>query len=260
MNRGSRIALITAVCVVAGILSWFGFQKGACGIHSSSVMNIKAIHINGTQHVDRDEVLKRIRETAGGNLFAIDKNKVISSICANPWIEAVKIGKSLNGTLRITITERKPAAVVNLGRIFFADRKGVLIPVQPGTVSNLPLASGVEDTTDENGKHMLKTASRERVNRFMNALAKSELYRTMTVSQVVFENDGVLRMIIDGSVTVVDIDEKNIDDRLTRLVVLGRSMRQAADAPSRIDLRYQNLAFITKDGAASSGKAGAVVD
>jgi len=75
-----------------------------------------------------------------GNILLLDIDRLRHSLEAHPWIKEVHISKILPEKIKIVITERKPAAVLNTSSWVLIDREGVeLSPILDLTEWNLPL-------------------------------------------------------------------------------------------------------------------------
>ena len=61
----------------------------------------------------------------------------------NPWVETVRIRRFFPDSLSIAITEREPVAVVNMGFIYYLDKKGNIFKVlNQGDRLDYPVITG----------------------------------------------------------------------------------------------------------------------
>ena len=75
-----------------------------------------------------------------GNILLLNIDQLRHSLEAHPWIKEVHIGKALPSRIKIVITERTPAAVLQKGSWVLIDREGVeLSPITAPSEWKLPL-------------------------------------------------------------------------------------------------------------------------
>lgn len=162
-SRSLGVRLATALLgfsislTLLALLGWKGVQFAIdAAVYRNPQLAIEQIVIE----TDGTLVPERIREWArvkvGDNLLALDLNRVKRDLEFRAVIETASVEKLLPRTLRITIVERKPVAVVHLFRsggqfdYTLLDANGVVVPPTPpgyrkeGAVdpSSLPVLTG----------------------------------------------------------------------------------------------------------------------
>lgn len=60
-----------------------------------------------------------------GNLLILDIHTLKEKLVVHPWIKDVRVRKSFPSTLKISILQRQPAALLKESRIFLIDREGI---------------------------------------------------------------------------------------------------------------------------------------
>ncbi len=89
---------------------------------------VKHIEIAGFVHTPRSAIESIARNYVGANLFRIDIDRVQRDLDSISWIRRISIEKKLPDTLRIKITERTPAALLETGgAIRYVDDTGTVI-------------------------------------------------------------------------------------------------------------------------------------
>ena len=93
---------------------------------SDSRFAVRHVEIVGAVHTPRAELQTLIRRYIGMNLFRLDIARVNADLGALAWIKTIEIEKKLPDTLRIRVTERAPAALVERdGSIRYVDADGI---------------------------------------------------------------------------------------------------------------------------------------
>jgi cell division septal protein FtsQ len=88
-----------------------------------------------------------------GNLLILDIDALKEKLVVHPWIKDIRVRKSFPSTLKISILERRPAALLKKEGIFLIDREGVkLQEVQSSMDWDFPLfvdSKNFEEHLDE---------------------------------------------------------------------------------------------------------------
>ena len=101
---------------------------GTLAFMLSPLFHIKTIEVEGNSKITANEaiILSEIQE--GNNLFLINSGSTINKIKQNPYIETVKIKKSLPDKITIEITERKATyALAYAGQYIYINNQGYIL-------------------------------------------------------------------------------------------------------------------------------------
>ncbi len=238
--------------VFAGLL---GYSELKIRLGNSSLLNVKRITTEGNTRISSENIIAGCGLKPGMKLYSVKKGAVKAAVSADPWVKSVKVKRKLSGDVIIKIVERKPFALVNNGLIMQADPDGVLLPLTEGAVSALPLFSGLRDTLDGSERRVIAGEDMKRVRSFLELADRSESRLLPRLSQIDFSEQHRIRMVIKGFPTVIDIGVENIIERLNQMVELEEILTAENSYPARINLCYQNLAFVTQGVETKGGKA-----
>lgn len=109
------------------------FALVAWGLSAPSFA-LSSVEVAGNRFVDTAWVERRVAPFAGENLLRLSLSDVRSRLTSHPWVAAVTLEKRLPNRLRLTLDERRPAALLRSGaELVFLDREGrVIAPFEPG--------------------------------------------------------------------------------------------------------------------------------
>ncbi len=93
-------------------------------ITTSPRFAIGAIEVRGAETLSPAAVAELLPVHPGDNMFAADTRTLERALAAHPWIASVEVHRELPRTLVASITERKAAAVVDLGGLYLIDAAG----------------------------------------------------------------------------------------------------------------------------------------
>ena len=105
---------------------------------------VHEVRVEGNSRVSIQEVL----ETAGlgdsPNLLALDLGAVEAALVQHPWIQSATVSRELPDKLVVAIVEREPAALVQLGALYFVDKRGEIFTRAPvHGEAGLPVLTGL---------------------------------------------------------------------------------------------------------------------
>ncbi len=106
--------------------------------------SIKEIKVNGNSIVKDEEILKKLNFLYKENLFFLNIEKIEKKLQSETFIESYKIKKIYPDTLKITIVEKLPIAILfNKKKKFYISDKGNLINFEEIEIyENLPTVLG----------------------------------------------------------------------------------------------------------------------
>ena len=112
--------------------------------NASSKFNIKNIHIENNSVIPTERVKKKLNYLFNENLFLLDLKKIEDSLKDEDFIESFSIKKIYPYTLKLTITERKPIAILQIkkSKFYISDKGNYIQFVKLDIFNNLPVAFG----------------------------------------------------------------------------------------------------------------------
>ncbi len=202
---------------------------------------IREIRVAGCFRSDSAALIRSFPLKAGDPIFGADSVIQKWSRPHQVWIKSVSVDRSLLGKITLRVTERRPFALVNAGKVFVVDDEGILLTSASGQYENLPLLSPLLSDSSAFG------ACWSRFFRLSRSLVKqmpgffdgvSEIQETVRGESLVYFMREPVRLRI------------NTDD-LTDQIRRYRRMRETAyiSVPEQgveFDLRFRNLVFVRK--------------
>lgn len=106
---------------------------------------LRTISVDGEERLSEAEVLGAAGVSLGDNVFARSEAEVQEALLGHPWIGEAHVERRLPGTLRITIRERVPAAILELEEPYLiSDEGAVFKTLEPGDPVDLPVITGID--------------------------------------------------------------------------------------------------------------------
>ncbi|MBW3588970.1 MAG: FtsQ-type POTRA domain-containing protein [Actinobacteria bacterium] len=143
------IRWIVALVVAAGL----GF--GGSVLWRSSLLELRRVEVAGNSELSKEEVVAETGLRRGVHLLSVDTGTVAGRVRSNPWIDDVRVERILPSTIRISVNERTPVALITaITGTYLIDGSGVVLEqgqrdllliedvtpevVEPGTTLDLP--------------------------------------------------------------------------------------------------------------------------
>lgn len=230
-------AIVLAVLLVC---SWGAYRvvQYAYGHESLAIRNVQ---VRGERRVSESAILSRVGDFPGSNLMALRLDEIRENVESLDWIRHATVHRVWPNELAISVVEREAVALVRIdGLVVQADADGVILPLDPGAKTDMPILDGL--SASEAPEAMESNAVRIAVYR-----------------RVLEELDGdqlsEVHVGVDGGVSVVPIDdpvvvELGVDEhgsRWARYQALKERIHEDFPEASRIDLRFKDQVIIQMD-------------
>lgn len=143
-GRLARLLMVAAGVGAAGTAALMAATLGHRWLTTSPTFAVQAITIAGNRRAPTEELLRTSGLAPGHNVFTADLELAERALSLHPWVKSVEVHRRLPATLQVTVTEREPALLVDLDRLYFADADGALFKrAVGGDDLDLPVVTGV---------------------------------------------------------------------------------------------------------------------
>lgn len=129
----------------------------------SRIFRVETVKVECNSHVPSEEIRERSDIREGMNIFRLDLELIGRKIDEHPWISGVRVKRVFPREVVIQVTEHVPAALINLGCLYYVDRDGIVFkPLEEGDKLDLPLLAGLDQLFllehPEEARRLLKEA------------------------------------------------------------------------------------------------------
>jgi cell division septal protein FtsQ len=243
-----RYAKVAACLTLVGVVVFLALTYAPVisdrisGAIKSGNMLPSAVKVTGCSLPVQALLMKAIDSMVAADSSSFCRAGILKAALAIPGIENVNVRKitgiSKNKTTVITVTERKPVAIIHNGWIFLVDKKGVCFSPVPGQFYDLPLLAfgGVApgDTVDLELFNTIKRTAKSLGGAFFRDISEIDLSKASEVNLVFRSSDTEYKVLA-----------RDVESRLVHVKALRERLTDDNSKPMRIDLRYRNLAFAT---------------
>ena len=129
---GVSVLVVCALATIVGANAW------------KTNLQVRRVAVDGTRLVDRNEVLQLAQIADGTPLYRADLTAIQRNVLSHHYVKDVTVERDLPGTIRITVLERTPIALVARNETVYLDEDGVVLPrTVARPLFDLPVISGV---------------------------------------------------------------------------------------------------------------------
>jgi cell division protein FtsQ len=224
--------------IVAGVVLLTGGVWWAHGsLRQLSYLEVREIRVRGNVHVQTAQILSRLRLRPPVNSLQLDLEELAGRITTHPWVLSASIQRQPPLNLIITVEERRPVALLSMGKTYLLSADAVILEeVRGRPESALPLLRAVWKAQARAGEHL---DDRRLLGglALLEMLQEAPLLKQTPVEEVTAEADGNYVLRLTGNRTILRIGPEPLA-QLHRLgLVLGH--REARlESFAYADLRF----------------------
>lgn len=135
------------------ILKWTGIFFILVGATAfamlSPIFNIKGVIVTGNENISTETVISLSNIKIGENIFRINKNKIVTNIKENGYVETLNVKRKLPNKIEINITERKTNFIIECGNGYaYINNQGYILDIS-SEKKNVPLLQGISTDVEQ---------------------------------------------------------------------------------------------------------------
>jgi len=231
-----------AALTLAGGILYGGYRALA----SVTLFSLKSVEVSNAKHLTRDEILGLAGVEPGKDLLRMNLKRMGEHILQNPWVETVQINRYLPDTVSIVITEREPIAIVNLGFIYYLDRKGNVFKVlNQGDKLDFPVVTGFSEEelgSDPKGTREALEATCE----LLKILREKGAFILADVSEIHYDKGYGFTLFTAAGALPVKVGSGDFPAKVERFARIYRNLMVQLPSIHYIDLDFNDKIIVKK--------------
>ncbi len=108
--RLKRAGIIVAALAAAAFVVW-----GIAELSRAPIFRVRSVVVTGSKHLTREQVVALAAVPGDATLLRLPASQIERRLESEAWVASAELDRDFPSTLRIAITERAPAAVVDTG-------------------------------------------------------------------------------------------------------------------------------------------------
>jgi len=239
--------LRTVALGVAGVSLLFGIvfvAKRAIG--ATTFFRLKNIEVSSAKRLTQEEILGLAGVESGQDLARMNLKRMGEQLSQNPWVETVRINRYFPDRLTIAISEREPLAIVNMGFIYYLDKKGTVFKVlNQGDKLDYPVVTGFsEDEMNSNpaGTREALKATCE----LLGILREKGAFILADVSEIHYDKGYGFTLFTSSGALPVKVGSGDFSAKVDRLARIYKELMAQHPSLQYIDLDYNDKIVVKK--------------
>jgi cell division septal protein FtsQ len=240
-----KAARVVGVITIVSLAVVLGYELYGVVVRTT-FLRLDRIEVNPLKRLKREEVVALAGVKPGDDIFALELDRVGEQLLKSPWVEKVRVRRYFPHTLVIEIVEREPVAIINMGYLYYVDKKGeVFKPLNDGDGLDFPVLTGIAE------EDMAKdpAGSREALR---GALGLMEMLRSGSgpalaeISEIHYDRGyGFTLFTMNGGVPV-KLGNTGFVEKLARFSRIYKELQAQLPTLEYIDLDYCDKIIVKK--------------
>jgi cell division septal protein FtsQ len=232
---------LAAVALASGIL--YGSYRALTKV---TLFSLKSIEVSSAKHLTREEILALAEVEPGKDLLHMNLKRMGDHILQNPWVETVRINRYFPDAVSIVITEREPIAIVNMGFIYYLDKKGNVFKVlNQGDKLDYPVVTGFsEEDLGSNPKGTREAL--EATCDLLKILRDKGAFILADVSEIHYDEGYGFTLFTASGALPVKVGSGDFSAKVERFARIYRSLMVQMPSIHYIDLDYNDKIIVKK--------------
>jgi cell division septal protein FtsQ len=240
-----KAARLAGILIAIALVVVIGSELYGVLAHTT-FLRLDRIEVNTLRRLNREAVIALSGVKPGDDMLTMKLSRVGEQLMKNPWAEKVKVRRYFPHTIAIEIVEREPAAIVNMGYLYYLDKKGeVFKPLNEGDLLDYPVLTGI--TEEDVGRD--PAGSRQALKgalALIDLLKGGNVLAMNDISEIHYDKGyGFTLFTVRGGVPI-KLGNSGFGEKLARLARIYGDLQAQLPALQYIDLDYSDKIIVKK--------------
>ena len=216
--RSTRVVLGGVLLLSFLTMLSLGLVAGYQWVLNTQYFMVKKVVIQGIKRTTRDDVLAATGLDKPTNILAVSLSDMANNLNGLSWVQEAGVRRKLPDTIMITLKERRPKTLINLGGLYYLDETGnPFRKFEPEEKPEFPIITGF--TKDDFAKRPDYTRrDLQEVFRLLDALSeRNDRFRLENISEVNYDPARGLSLVTRDEGVLVKLGMGEYEDKLKRL-------------------------------------------
>ncbi len=231
----------------AGVALAVGIVYGAGrAVRATKFFRLKTIEVASAKRLNEAEILALAGVEPGQDLARMNLKRMGEQLAQNPWVETVRIHRYFPDRLSISITEREPLAIVNMGLIYYLDKKGNVFKVlNQGDKLDYPVVTGFSEEDVTGNPAATQTALKATCD-LLAILREKGAFILADVSEIHYDKGYGFTLFTASGALPVKIGATDFAAKVDRFARVYRDLMAQKPSLQYIDLDYNDKIVVKK--------------
>ena len=206
-------------------------------------LQVKKIQVEGCVNHTPAEILDIADIRPQVNLLSLNLKQICQQLESSPWIEKAQVKRTFPDQLCISISERKPAALINLNQLHLVDHNGVIFKkVERQEGQGFPILTGIGWESLMNHKEKYSVLINEALSLLI--LFKQKGLHMSYISEINVNPSLGLTVYTTNNTLQIVLGFAPFKKKCERLYIIMEDLKKKNLTAQKIDLNYKHKAFV----------------
>ena len=222
---------------------------------ASDLFRVNQITVQGNHRLTEQQVEALSDIEIGINTFSLDLELIGNKIEENPWVEKAQVQRIFPRQVVISLQERQPVAIINLGYLYYIDKQGEVFKVLgAGDSLDFPVVTGFNYERAQSHDQEYARYLRQIVGLLEN-LQNRHLFTLEQVSEIHHEENGSLSLFTLAGGAEIKLGYSGFKKKLDRLERIYTQLQPKLQLLDYIDLNVDEKVIVRIERLNKTGQS-----
>jgi len=250
LHRTLRICVASCSGALLVVGSFLAVQL----LMASDMFRIDQIAVNGGRQLSENQLVELSDITPGLNTFELDLDLIGRKIAENSWVKEARVERIFPREVVISVVERQPVAIINLGYLYYLDSDGVVFKVLDAEDKlDFPIITGFDYQKVEQRDPQV-AADLQRIVALLSNLRERQLFSLDQVSEIHRKQSGSLELFTLDAGVRIRMGRDEFAKKIDRLERIYSQLKPRLPILDYIDLNVDEKVIVRIERPASAAR------
>lgn len=243
-KRRLKIAFRSGVTLIVLTAVFFGFRQ--IGMHLDS-LRINKIQVSGVEApLSSEKVIALSGIKVGMPIFGVNLNDTVQKLQKSPWIDKVKVGRSLPHALWIEITPHQPKMILSVGQFYYLGARAEVFKElkDKNDSRDLPYLTGLSREEIEQNPPRARELFGQAL-KILEAYEGLEIFKELGLSEIHYDKSQGFSFYPERSQMRIKVGFDDFELKLSRLTQAYLKLKESHRSFASMDLNYEGKVILT---------------
>ena len=237
------ICKATILIVVVAVLAFicrvvYGYMV------DSPLLTLREVVIEGCRKISEREILSMTQLDRRPNILSVELDALRSKVETNPWIARAEIRRIFPDSISIKVTERIPAAIILLDRLYYIDAQGAIFARVPEDQDiDYPILTGLH-REDFKANPDQSRALLSKALTLVTVMEDGEVLSKKDISEIHMDKAFGISIYTKEGAIEIKLGLDHYEPKWKRLERVWRHLRETSLNPLSIDCNYEKRIIV----------------
>jgi len=237
------ICKATILIVVVAVLAFicrvvYGYMV------DSPLLTLREVVIEGCRKISEREILSMTQLDRRPNILSVELDALRNKVETNPWIARAEIRRIFPDSISIKVTERRPAAIILLARLYYIDAQGAIFARVPEDQDiDYPILTGLH-REDFKANPDQSRALLSKALTLVTVMEDGEVLSKKDISEIHMDKAFGISIYTKEGAIEIKLGLDHYEPKWKRLERVWRHLREMSLNPLSIDCNYEKRIIV----------------